>query len=181
MDYAIYIWEFLIFDMFDGWYRRASHTGDTPRVVGVAQNVARLLCCCLFVCVFVCWGCGCGCSFCSSCSSCSCCSCCSCCSMLLVWFVVLLQCLATIWLHSFSHICLGATELSNTLCLHVFFEKNKNRKYRCVWRLRSQTKTWYLRCVLISGARTKVSIQCFSGQHLAKTPVFTQFLACCKK
>ena len=61
-----------------------------------------------------------------------------------------------------------------------FFETNKNRKCRCVWHLRSQAKTLCLGCVLILGARTTVSTV-FCEQHLAKTPVFTQFWACCKK
>ena len=45
-------------------------------------------------------------------------------------------------------------------------------------RLRSP-KPRYLRCFLPLVAKTTVSIY-FFGQHLAKTPVFTQFSACCK-
>ena len=35
-------------------YCRASHIGDAPKVVGVALNVARLLCCCCCCCCCCC-------------------------------------------------------------------------------------------------------------------------------
>ena len=64
----------------------------------------------------------------------------------------------------------------------VFFEESrskKHRKNRVFWRLASP-KPRYLRCVLLLVPKTTV-FTVFCGRHLAKTVVFTQFSACCKK
>ena len=64
----------------------------------------------------------------------------------------------------------------------VFFEASrskKHRKYHVFLRLASP-KPRYLRCFLLLVAKTTV-FTVFCGRHLAKTVVFTQFSACCKK
>ena len=64
----------------------------------------------------------------------------------------------------------------------VFFEESrskKHRKNRVCWRLASP-KPWYLRCFLLLVQKTTV-FTVFFGRHLAKTVLFTQFSACCKK
>ena len=64
----------------------------------------------------------------------------------------------------------------------VFFEESrskKHRKNRVFWRLASP-KPRYLRYFLLLVPKT-TAFTVFCGRHLAKTVVFTQFSACCKK
>ena len=70
---------------------------------------------------------------------------------------------------------------SNRWCLCVFWRvsEQKTLQIPCYLRLASP-KPRYLRCFLLLVAKTTV-FTVFCGQHLAKTVVFTQFSACCKK
>ena len=97
--------------------------------------------------------------------------------------------------HAFSHCCcccccMFFTGISKAKKRSFLKPKNRQfggeasrskkcRKYRVFLRLASP-KPRYLRCFLLLVARTTV-FTVFCGRHLAKTLVFTQFSACCKK
>ena len=99
--------------------------------------------------------------------------------LLLFFFFLLLLLFLPLQLFSQSRI---GRKSSNRSCLRVFGDSRskKHRKYPCCLRLGSP-KPRYLRCVfLLLVAKTTV-FTVFFGQHRAKTSVFAQFSACCKK